>query len=63
MLIILHLHLLLYPNRSQYLHMSKYLSTTADYGGIHTNMAILNKSSYNTITVLDNVDCKIKLDN
>lgn len=33
--------------------MSKCLSTTADYGGIHTNMAILNKSSYNTITVLD----------
>lgn len=33
-------------------HMSKYLNTTADFGGIHTNMGIPNKAAYNTITTI-----------
>lgn len=32
--------------------MSKYLNTTADFGGIHTNMGIPNKAAYNTITTI-----------
>lgn len=33
-------------------NMSGYLNTTADYGGIHTNMGIPNKAAYNTITTI-----------
>lgn len=36
-------------------HMSKYVNTTADYGGIHTNMGIPNKAAYNTITAIGKV--------
>lgn len=32
--------------------MSGYINTTADYGGIHTNMGIPNKAAYNTITTI-----------
>lgn len=31
-------------------HMRSYINTTADNGGIHTNMGIPNKAAYNTIT-------------
>ncbi|MGV2928941.1 M4 family metallopeptidase [Macrococcus capreoli] len=33
-------------------HMSQYVNTTADYGGVHTNMGIPNKAAYYTITAV-----------
>ncbi|TDM39883.1 peptidase M4 family protein [Macrococcoides goetzii] len=33
-------------------NMSGYYNTTADYGGIHTNIGIPNKAAYNTITTI-----------
>lgn len=33
-------------------NMSGYVTTTADYGGVHTNMGIPNKAAYNTITAI-----------
>jgi bacillolysin len=34
-------------------HMSKYLKTTADSGGVHTNSNIHNKAAYNLLTTTD----------
>jgi Zn-dependent metalloprotease len=40
-------------------HMSKYLTTTGDFGGVHTNSNIHNKAAYNVLTATDAAGARI----
>lgn len=40
-------------------HMSKYLTTTRDYGGVHTNSNIHNKAAYNVLTAVDAAGARV----
>ncbi len=40
-------------------HMSKYVTTTGDYGGVHTNSNIHNRAAYNVMTATDGAGARV----